>query len=481
MARQTKRKRRAFGACKRVRKHGRTYLEYSYPTPPEAFAKWPGLPERCYKTVPPEYAAFGEAWLSAAQVAIKAGTWTPPQAVRSAERRNAVTFREYATQWVENRRKDDGTPIKETAKQKYRESLSLYLLDFFGNMRMTDITPNDVQRWWDQFTPVRQDADPADRRRRVYRHLAAIMASAATVPADDTGTPLIDVNPCRIKSVRSRPKHQPIRPTRGQWGALMAELPAWARTVATICDTAGLRSGEALGLCARHIDTERLTIRVEQQSQRVPDGKGGYRTELTTPKTASSVRTVHIPPALADMLAAWISDNGITDPDAPLFTSPYTGRLLYPQNYRNAINRARANVPGLEAMRPHDLRKDALSRMVEAGATVSEVMRQGGHTSMAVASVYQTTGDHLGEVMARMDTTQPPHAATGTPTDQPTAPQNTTTNDDELTALAGVLAAMPTVGRVTVLRSLPADRRAIVVEAMPDGAKGETLTALLEG
>ncbi|MBW3092393.1 tyrosine-type recombinase/integrase family protein [Bifidobacterium sp. 82T10] len=499
MPRQTRRKRRSFGSVEEKTKNGRKYLYYSFKTPVWAFSKWPelNLGDRQWHSVTPGNEYEGEAWLAAAQKAIKAETWVPDKLREDKERRESITFRQYAVPWVENRKKANGDDLKQTAKQKYRESLDLYLLDYFGDMRMTTIKPKDVQRWWDTFKPARLDADLEDRRYHVYKHLKTIMASAATEPVDDAGNTLIAVNPCQIKAARPKPKHTPIRPTAAQLDAFLTELPEWARVVAMICDVAGLREGEALGLCRRHIDLEGLTIHVEQQAQRVPDGNGKHSTQITTPKTASSIRDVRITRALADTLRNWMDTHGITVPAAPLFVSPRTGRQLYPQNYRGAVARARKKVPGLESMRPHDLRKDALSRMTEAGATVSEVMRQGGHTSMSVASIYQTTGDHLGEVIDRMDAdtlaSVPSEDATfdGTVTipladRQANQPDNNASataaqSDNELVALAGVLADMPIFERVTVLRSLPINRRAAVVGVLSDAVRVETLTELLKG
>lgn len=73
--------------------------------------------------------------------------------------RDAITFREYAEQWLKGRKRADGTPIKPTSAQKYRESLDLYLLPAFGRMPLSKITPKDVERWWDGFKPLRPDAD----------------------------------------------------------------------------------------------------------------------------------------------------------------------------------------------------------------------------------------------------------------------------------------------------------------------------------
>ena len=489
MGRPTKRQRATEGkrTPKHVKRNGKTYdyIEYSFITPVEAFSKWPklNLPERTSKTFPESRKLDGEAWLTENLRAIHAGVWVPEKLKKAQRKRESVTFRQYAVPWVENRKKPDGSDLKQTAKQKYRESLDLYLLNYFGNIPMSEITPKDVQQWWDTFKPVRLDTNLEDRRYHVYKHLKTIMNSAATELIDDTGHTLIPSNPCQIKAARPKVKHKPIRPVEAQLDALLGMLPEWARMVATICDVAGLREGEALGLYRRHIDLDNLTIHVEQQSQRVPNNKGKYSTEITTLKTRSSERDVRITKTLANELHNWITTHEITQPDMLLFTSSRTGQQLTPQNYRNAIARARKKKPGLETMRPHDLRKDALSRMVESGATVSEVMRQGGHTSMSVASIYQATGDHLAEVMKRLDASE---------SDTNKASDNATTNSftnssveetkdgDELATLATVLASMTLDARITVLRSLNSAKQATILMLLPDKVKTETLLKLLQ-
>lgn len=492
MARQSRRKRRAFGTGPEEKvKNGRRYLYYSYPTPVEAFSKWPelNLGRRQWHSITPGNEYEGEAWLASAHRAIIAGTWEPEALKKGRERRESITFREYAVPWVERRKKPDGTDLKETAKQKYRESLDLYLLPFFGDMPMTSITPAVVQRWFDAFRPVQLDADLEDRRAHVYRHLATMMKSAAETPIDDEGHTLIPSSPCRLKVGKPAVKHVPVRPTREQLDALIAVMPEWVRLVALLCDGAGLREGEALELRRRHIDLKGLTVHVREQVQRVKNPKTGKReTAILPPKTRSSIRDVSITPALADRLATWMEQRGISAPDAHLFTSDRTGDVHYGQHYRNAFAKAREQVPGLETMRPHDLRKDCLSRMMEMGATVSEVMRQGGHTTMAVASRYQVTGEqHLGDVMARMNAydngNDAPASATDTTTaiTEPATPSRDDTGDDtgELRALADVLAGMETVERVAVLRPLPVTRRVKVLELLPSHVRVETMTGLL--
>lgn len=459
-----------------------TYVEFSFVTPLWAFDRWPDLklPERTAKTFPKERAFDGEAWLAESLKAVHAGTWVPDKLRKAKTARDSITFREFSTPWVEHRKKPDGTDLKETAKQKYRESLDLYLLPFFGDMPMTAITPKDVQRWYDEFRPVQLDADLENRRAHVYKHLATMMKSAAEEPLDNEGHTLIPSSPCRLKVGKPAVKHVPVRPTREQLDAFVAVLPEWVKLVALICDGAGLRESEALGLRRRHIDLEGLKIHVCEQVQRVKNPKTGiYETVITTPKTKSSIDDVAMSPGLAANITAWIEQEGITDPDAHLFVAGRTGGVRYGQQYRNAFAEARKKVSGLETMHPHDLRKDCLSLMVENKATVAEVMRQGRHTTMAVASRYQVTDErHLAEVMARMDERDavPAEGATATPGER----TETGADDDGLKALADMLAGMVVADRVAVLRPLPVERRVKVLELLPVPVKVETMTELLK-
>ncbi|MBT1178610.1 site-specific integrase [Bifidobacterium vespertilionis] len=481
MARQSRRKRRSFGSGPEEHiKSGRRYLYYSYVTPEWAFSKWPELKlgARQWHVVTPGNEYEAEAWLARAQRELKAGIWEPEALRKQREKRESITFRQFAVDNVEHRKKTNGDDIKETGKQKYRENLEDYLLPFFGDMPMSSITPRDVQRWFDAFQPKKANADRDSCRADVYKRLHAIMESAATESIDATGATLIPSNPCRLKVSKPKPKHVPVRPTREQLDELIQALPEWVRLVAVIADSAGMRESEVLGLKLKHIDFDNLRIHVDEQIQRVKPkpSSNHYVSVTTTPKTASSKDDIPMTPTLADRIRTWVKANRITDPEAPLFVSPVTGKQLYGQNYRGAFARARRKVPGLETLRPHDLRKDSLSRLMESGGTVTEVMRQGRHTTLAVASKYQVPGDrHFAEVMARMDAYDRGDIASEKP-DEATV----TGGDADMAALAGVLGGMTLAERLEVLRALPADRRNAVLELLPAGVKTETVTALLK-
>ncbi|PLS32102.1 integrase [Bifidobacterium margollesii] len=498
MGRPRKRQRRRFGRLRTITKHGHEYIEASYLTPLWAFSQWPNLPKRQYKVVQPEYETEAVAWLTEAEKAITLGAWTPPQLERARERREAVTFRDYAEQWVRNRRKANGDPIRETSKQKHREALRLYLYPAFGDKRLTDITAKDVQAWWDAFTPERANEEGVSleaRRRAVYATLRAIMASAAREPVDDDGNTLIKATPCTIRTSQGETRHKVVIAEIDQLQALYEAMPAWIRLTAYLAGYMGLREGECLGLQRQDIDLDTMTLHVRRAAKTEEYEDGTKKNVLGPPKSRSSVRDLTIPECVVQPLREHMEHVG-NEPDALLFPAPRSGGVCAGQTLRNAFNRVVNDTPALAGMRFHDLRDTALTRLAAMGATNGELMRQAGHQTIAVASKYQhRVESHYDTVISNLDNAVTAASATNdktTPEPAQDGDMSTQTipdarpndrqpdADNELAALAGVLAAMPLSERVTVLRSLPIDRRVAVVGALPATVKGETLAELFK-
>ena len=110
----------------------------------------------------------------------------------------------------------------------------------------------------------------------------------------------------------------------------------------------------------------------------------------------------------------------------------------------------------------HDLRKTALTRMMEAGATVGEVMAQAGHASIDVASKYQKQSQsHQHKVMQNLDNL----IANEHKQPQKTVkePEN---SDSETEPLIRLLKALPADRQEQVIAALPADRQIIVLSEL---------------
>lgn len=165
-----------------------------------------------------------------------------------------------------------------------------------------------------------------------------------------------------------------------------------------IAITLGLRKGELLALRWQDVDLDRATLQVNGSLQRI-DGKQ-VRVET---KTASSNRTLRLPPLAVDALRArrtlqleerlligprWV-DTGY------LFTSRY-GAPVHREHLSSYFHTILKRV-GLRRIRFHDLRHTAATLMLASGVQVHVVSKILGHSSIV------TTLDKYGHVIRAME------------------------------------------------------------------------------
>jgi integrase len=120
-----------------------------------------------------------------------------------------------------------------------------------------------------------------------------------------------------------------------------------------------------------------------QRSAVLVDGK----IVVGKPKTAAGIRTVHVPPHVAEMLRAHMSAHTGNGPESFLFTTTRGGRLTKGA-FTKTLKKGYASV-GKPDMRVHDLRHIGATLAAQAGATTKELMARIGHTSPVVAMRYQ--------------------------------------------------------------------------------------------
>ena len=157
----------------------------------------------------------------------------------------------------------------------------------------------------------------------------------------------------------------------------------------------GLRPGEATGLTWPHVhlDTDPPTLTVEHSLRRLPDGT----LTLAPPKTASSRRTLALPPPC---LTALRDQQALQDKDlraaGPAWSNPLllvlttdTGGPLDPSNVRRALTRI-ARTAGIGHVHPHQLRHATASLLSDAGVPLEDIADTLGHRSVTItADIYR--------------------------------------------------------------------------------------------
>lgn len=138
----------------------------------------------------------------------------------------------------------------------------------------------------------------------------------------------------------------------------------------------GLRLGEMLGLRWGRVDLARGQVTVIEA---LSDLAGAI--SFGPPKTKAALRTVGVPPFVAEALSLLAADP--VDKDQLVFRSPegwpVRPGLLRRRFWNPAVERA-----GLSPLRMHDLRHTAIALWIAAGANPKQIAVRAGHTSVAV-------------------------------------------------------------------------------------------------
>jgi integrase len=316
------------------------------------------------------------AWLAAERRAIEAGTWIAP-AMRNITQKPA-TLRLFADAWLTDRQ------LKPRSRALYRSLLDQKILPALGDVSLKDISSMTVREWYASLP-----AEHPTRRAHAYGLLRTILTSAV---AED----LIASNPCHIRGAgNSRRVHQ-IKP---------ASLPELERIITALPDRYGLmvllaswcalRFGELTELRRKDIDLKAGKIMVRRAAVYV-DGK----TIVGTPKSASGVRDVAIPPHLMPVVKQHLNDHAAWGKDGLVFPSPQNSDHLVHGAFFKTWDNAR-KAAGRPELRFHDLRHTGAVLAAQTGATLAELMNRLGHSTPAMAIRYQHVAQDRDSEIAR--------------------------------------------------------------------------------
>ncbi len=302
-----------------------------------------------------------EGWLAAESRKISLDAWVPPQERRVV----ALTFGEYAERWLADR------PLKPRTAEHYRSLLDKQILPTFADVALKHVTPASVRRWY---------ANLGARKPTLRAHAYGLLRTiCGTAVADE----LIPANPCTIRGAGSSRRVVRIKPaTLDELAVIVAAMPERLRLMVLLASWCALRFGELAELRRRDLDLKAGVVKVRRGVVRA-----GGRVIVGTPKTASGVRDVAIPPHLLPLVEAHLHDHVEPGPDALLFPAD-SGRNIAPSTLYRSFCVAR-KAAGRDDLRWHDLRHTGAVLAASTGATLAELMGRLGHSSPAAAMRYQ--------------------------------------------------------------------------------------------
>lgn len=311
-----------------------------------------------------------EAWLAAERQLVDDDGWLSPEARQREVRRaqsTGVTVADYASEWLATQ------DLRPLTRMDYGSLLRNHILPGLGSVRLAELSRATVRTWY-----ARLPQDRPRARSKAFQLLHTLLNYAV----DDD---VIETNPASLgRRTASRPKRaKRIRPlTVDEVEAIAEAMPARLRAAVLLGCWCALRYGELAELRRKDVDLAHAILRVERAVIRV---KGAYIP--SQPKTDAGVRDVHIPPFLMSDVVDHLGRHVGRGKEALLFPAD-SGEHLHSSSFARLFAKA-ATAAGRSDATPHYLRHTGASLATTAGATTADVMARLGHTTPAMAMVYQ--------------------------------------------------------------------------------------------
>jgi integrase len=226
------------------------------------------------------------------------GTWTDPALGR-------VLFRDWLAEWWTTT-----TNLRPSTRARDEMLLRRYALPHFGDLALVAISQRDVRAWVADLSAG--PLAPATVQ-KAYQLLGKVLGAAV-----DAG--MLAQSPCRRVPLPKVEREEMRFLTPAEIARLADSIVPRYRTLVLVAAYGGLCVGELAGLRRGRVDLLRGTVEV---AEIVTEVGGVLRFGL--PKTRASRRTVGLPRAVVDELAAHLAGNSV-EPDAFVFTAPQGGR-----------------------------------------------------------------------------------------------------------------------------------------------------------
>lgn len=302
------------------------------------------------------------------------------------------TLEEWSRIWFES---FCAASVKEYTRNSYQSYFDRYILPNLGGMKIKDISTVSCQ----QFLMKMYTSGRTRNVEKKGKGLSAktvkdikIALQTCLQKAEDEG--LIESNPCRKVQLPKAPPKEMQTLKANELGAFLQETKDSGCYEFYILEiTTGLRLGEILALTWDDLDIKNKTISVNKQVQRIKS-----ELKITTPKTASSIRTVALCDECFNQLIMLRSRQRL---DTKLiFPSPITGGLRDPSSVTRKLHRMQKRA-GVPQIRFHDLRHSFATLSLEQGMDIKTVSHMLGHTDAGFTmNTYMHVTDNMQQTVA---------------------------------------------------------------------------------
>lgn len=281
-----------------------------------------------------------------------------------------MTFRSFVEHYEEDRR----SRIKDSTWESKEHIIRTKLLPYFGKLKMSSITPQQIVRWQNGLINYR-DKDGAPYSpvylKSIQNQISAIFNHAVRYYN-------LKENPCKKAGSMGKKKNREMafwtKEEYLQFIDAMMDKPLsfYAFEMLYWC---GIREGELLALTPADFDLDKRTVTINKTFQHT-----GGKDIITPPKTEKSNRTITMPRFLADEMQEYLKMQYDIGLDDRMF--PVTKSYLYREMQRGCQE------TGVKRIRIHDLRHSHISLLIDQGFSAVAIADRVGHESIDITYNY---------------------------------------------------------------------------------------------
>ena len=281
-----------------------------------------------------------------------------------------MTFRSFVEHYEEDRR----SRIKDSTWESKEHIIRTKLLPYFGKLKMSSITPQQIVRWQNELINYR-DKDGAPYSpvylKSIQNQISAIFNHAVRYYN-------LKENPCKKAESMGKKKNREMafwtKEEYLQFIDAMMDKPLsfYAFEMLYWC---GIREGELLALTPADFDFDKRTVTINKTFQHT-----GGKDIITPPKTEKSNRTITMPRFLADEMQEYLKMQYDIGLDDRMF--PVTKSYLYREMQRGCQE------TGVKRIRIHDLRHSHISLLIDQGFSAVAIADRVGHESIDITYNY---------------------------------------------------------------------------------------------
>lgn len=269
-----------------------------------------------------------------------------------------LTFKNLSELYLE----DCKARVKSTTYSGKKTLFDKHLVPYFGKMHIEQIKPQTVRRW--QTEMINKDFKETYLK-TLHNQLSAVFNYAVKY----CGLPSNPARECGAMGSKNADTMQfwTVEEFNTFDAAVSDKLPS--HVLFNLLFWTGMRSGEALALTLKDIDLANRKIHIDKSYTRL-----NKQDIITKPKTKKSIRTIEIPPFLADLLKSYSSSvYGLKKSDRMF---PYTKYFLNHEMKRGC------KLSGVKKIRIHDLRHSHASLLIHMDVPVLLISERLGHKNI---------------------------------------------------------------------------------------------------